>query len=89
MSPIDIKELEEKGHEVGTEPRAARSEAVMSLLRKDPKKAHTQAEIGKAVGIRSTHANQILRNLVEKKTVRRASVADANGKTLIYYALSK
>ena len=84
MAPIEAKELEEKGKDVGTQPRSSRMGAVLDLLNKAPRKAYTQTEVAKLVGIGSTHANQILRNLVEKGSAKRAMVP-VDGKDRIYY----
>ena len=85
MAPIDVKELEEKGIDVGTQPRASRIGAVMELLNSKPRKAYTQKEVAETLKIGSTHANQILRGLVDKeKAIRK--VVDQDGKSRIYYA---
>jgi len=88
MCPIGIEELEKKGQEVGTSPKESRVTQVLAVMRKNPKTAYTQADMAKEVKIGKTHANQILRGLVEKGVARRAQVVEG-GKTLIYYALVK
>jgi predicted transcriptional regulator len=88
MSPIDIEDLEKFGKEVGTVNRASRAAAIVAFLGKN-KSAYTQTEIGKAVGIASTHANQVLRNLCEKGKVVRKTITHTDGKQLIYYGLPK
>jgi predicted transcriptional regulator len=88
MSPIGIEELEKKGQEVGTGPKESVATKVMATMKKNPKMAYTQADMAKELKIGKTHANQVLRSLVEKGVVRRAQV-DSGGKTLIYYALVK
>ena len=89
MSPIDIEDLEKFGKEVGTVNRASRASAIVAFLGKNAKAAYTQTEIGKAVGIASTHANQVLRTLCEKGKVVRKTIVHADDKQLIYYGLPK
>ena len=85
MAPIDVKELEEKGIDVGTQPRTSRIGAVLELLNSKPRKAYTQKEVAEVLKMGSTHANQILRGLVDKeKAIRK--VVDQDGKSRIYYA---
>lgn len=83
--PISTKELEEKGKEVGTGPRETRSTQVLDFLKSNADKAFTQAEVGKEVGINSTHANSVLKDLVEKGSIRRKEYP-VGGKQRIHYA---
>lgn len=89
MCPIKVEELEEFGKEVGIVARESRATAIIAYLKKNSGEAYTQTEIGKAVGIASTHANQVLRTLCEKKQAIRKVVTLAGGKQLIYYSLPK
>jgi response regulator of citrate/malate metabolism len=87
MAPIDIKQLEELGEEVGSGPRENRASQILAFLKKNDKAAFTQAEVAKAVGIGKTHANQVLKTLCENKQVKRMIVTMDNGRQLIHYAL--
>jgi len=83
--PISAKELEEKGKEVGTGPRETRASQVLDFLKDNQDNAFTQKEVGKEVGINSTHANSVLGDLVKKGSVRRKEYT-VDGKPLIHYA---
>jgi response regulator of citrate/malate metabolism len=87
MAPIDIKQLEEEGEEVGTGPRENRASQVLAFLKKNATAAFTQAEVAKAIGIGKTHANQVLKTMCENKLVHRRLVTGDNGRQLIYYSI--